>query len=260
MTLLPSCPHCGHDLPVQTRSPRVDSFVCASCGARLRNRPRESRPLSAPRESAPRSALPHRIPVESSPAPAIEVPGTGRRSQRSIDGQVPAHSTNHRRQRRLLLGSAALLLLAPTGVALGLRAARRRLETPPKETRDDTRSPAMRNEPASAAVGVPPPVERGPAAGAPVEISDPRALARRACARGKSSLSSGDSAGAIRAYEEAISHDRAHPPGYRGLGLAYAAGGNRAAALRYLRRYLRLAPRASDRRAIEKRIRSLSRR
>jgi tetratricopeptide (TPR) repeat protein len=86
------------------------------------------------------------------------------------------------------------------------------------------------------------------------------ALAWKACERGRASLASGDSAGAIEAYKEALSRIPRYPAGYRGLGLAYAQQGRRTDAVRYLRLYLRVAGRAPDRREISNRIGQLTRR
>jgi outer membrane biosynthesis protein TonB len=87
----------------------------------------------------------------------------------------------------------------------------------------------------------------------------PAGAAREAYQRGSALLLAGDSAGAVVAYREAIARDPQEPAGYRGLGLAHAERGERADALRHLRRYLKRAPRAPDRRLIERRIRHLSR-
>ena len=48
------------------------------------------------------------------------------------------------------------------------------------------------------------------------------------------------------------------PIGYRGLGLAYELKGDTAAAIRALRKYLKLAPDAADRSIISRRIERLS--
>jgi tetratricopeptide (TPR) repeat protein len=77
--------------------------------------------------------------------------------------------------------------------------------------------------------------------------------------RGNQRLFSGDSAGAIAAYREAIVQDPREAAGYRGLGLAHAERGERAEALRYLKQYLKMAPRAPDRSLITKRMRHLRR-
>jgi hypothetical protein len=82
---------------------------------------------------------------------------------------------------------------------------------------------------------------------------------REAYLRGNESLLSGDTAAALKAYREAIAVDPENPSGYRGLGLAYAESGNRKAAIRFLRVYLGLAPKAPDRRLIKKRLRHLIR-
>jgi hypothetical protein len=68
-----------------------------------------------------------------------------------------------------------------------------------------------------------------------------------------------DPADEIQAYQEAIRRSPRHAPYYRALGLAHAAAGNRTAAIRYLRGYLKAARRPPDRAAIVARIRRLSR-
>jgi hypothetical protein len=93
---------------------------------------------------------------------------------------------------------------------------------------------------------------------ASVSASDAGA-AREAYARGNESLLSGDITTALQAYREAIALDPENPSGYRGLGLAYAESGDRKAAMRFLRAYLSLAPKAADRSLVKKRLRHLMR-
>ena len=55
-------------------------------------------------------------------------------------------------------------------------------------------------------------------------------------------LLAGDGKGAIAAYREAVKSSPSDPIGFRGLGLAYEQQGETGAAIRALRRYLKLAP------------------
>jgi tetratricopeptide (TPR) repeat protein len=91
------------------------------------------------------------------------------------------------------------------------------------------------------------------AARTPAPAGDPRATYER----GNALLFSGDAAGAVAAYREAVQLAPADPIGYRGLGLAYEQLGQTAAASRALRRYLKLAPGAADRAIISRRIERL---
>ena len=90
--------------------------------------------------------------------------------------------------------------------------------------------------------------------GAPAPRGDPRGPYER----GNALLFAGDAAGAIAAYREAVRDAPMDPIGYRGLGLAYEQQGETAAALRALRKYLKLAPDATDRPHISRRIERLS--
>ena len=78
--------------------------------------------------------------------------------------------------------------------------------------------------------------------------------ARASYARGNAMLFSGDAAGAVAAYQKAVELAPADPIGYRGLGLAYEQQGGTRAAIRALRKYLKLAPGAADREIISRRI------
>jgi hypothetical protein len=91
------------------------------------------------------------------------------------------------------------------------------------------------------------------AARTPAAAGDPRATYER----GNALLFSGDAAGAVAAYREAVQLAPTDPIGYRGLGLAYEQLGQTAAAGRALRRYLKLAPGAADRAIISRRIERL---
>ena len=58
----------------------------------------------------------------------------------------------------------------------------------------------------------------------------------------------------MTAYEESVRLNPKDAAGYRGLGLASAQLGKRTEAVRYLRSYLKRAPRAEDRAIISGRI------
>jgi len=63
--------------------------------------------------------------------------------------------------------------------------------------------------------------------------------------------------GVPKALDAVALRDAAYAPGYRGLGLVYERQGKNGAAVKMLRRYLRLAPWASDAGSIKKRISSM---
>jgi hypothetical protein len=92
---------------------------------------------------------------------------------------------------------------------------------------------------------------------APAPAGDDSA-ARSAYAKGNRLLLTGDTGGAISAYEEATRLAPASPVGYRGLGLAYEKQGNSAEAARAFRQYLKLAPGAEDRALIAERLHRLA--
>lgn len=80
------------------------------------------------------------------------------------------------------------------------------------------------------------------------------AEARASYERGNALLFAGDATGAVAAYRKAVELAPADPIGYRGLGLAYEQQGGTGAAIRALRKYLKLAPGAADREIISRRI------
>ena len=84
--------------------------------------------------------------------------------------------------------------------------------------------------------------------------------ARAAYTAGNEALFAGDSDAAIRAYQQVVETAPMLASGHRGLGLAYAQKGDSEGAIKSLRKYLELAPRAKDVPLIRKRIRSLQRR
>jgi regulator of sirC expression with transglutaminase-like and TPR domain len=94
--------------------------------------------------------------------------------------------------------------------------------------------------------------------------SGPPAVARspeqalEAYRRGNERLLAGDAAAAQQAFAQAVALDPILAVGHRGLGLAEAQLGHRAASVRALRRYLRLAPGAPDREPIGRRIQLLA--
>jgi tetratricopeptide (TPR) repeat protein len=91
--------------------------------------------------------------------------------------------------------------------------------------------------------------------GAPAASAD--GDARATYERGNALLFAGDAAGAVAAYRKAVELAPADPIGYRGLGLAYEQQGQAPAAIRALRKYLKLAPGAADREIISRRIERL---
>lgn len=106
----------------------------------------------------------------------------------------------------------------------------------------------------------PKPADPKPADRAPVG-EDPGvvARARRAYHHGNQRLFSGDDAGAIAAYREALRIYPGYVAGYRGLGLAYEEKGDKQQALEALRTYVRTVPTAKDVALIQKRIDHLER-
>ena len=95
-------------------------------------------------------------------------------------------------------------------------------------------------------------------AAAPKAAGDERS-ARDSYERGNQRLLTGDTAGAISAYEEAVRSAPSSPSGYRGLGLAYEKEGKSTEAVRAFRHYLKLAPSSGDRDLVARRLRHLLR-
>ena len=62
---------------------------------------------------------------------------------------------------------------------------------------------------------------------------------------------------ARKKYESALAQNSRYPAAHRGLGFVYQRMGDRARALRYLKRYLELSPRAGDAAEVKKRISAL---
>jgi hypothetical protein len=82
--------------------------------------------------------------------------------------------------------------------------------------------------------------------------------ARSAYATGNQHLFAGETGAAIAAYKQALAVYPNYVAGYRGLGLAYAQQGDRAAAVKAFKTYVGLAPSAKDVELIKKRIARLS--
>jgi serine/threonine protein kinase len=101
-------------------------------------------------------------------------------------------------------------------------------------------------------VTTPAPAERVDNGRAPSRASalDPGELERRA----RAAFLAGRVSEAVSVYQRATEIAPARASAWRGLGLASAASGDRRTAARALRRYLALAPQASDRPAIEQRL------
>jgi hypothetical protein len=84
------------------------------------------------------------------------------------------------------------------------------------------------------------------------------ARARTAYNAGNQALFAGDTEGAVRGYRQALNAAPTFPPGFRGLGLAYAMQGNDGPAIMAFRTYISLAPHAKDVPLIKKRIAALA--
>ena len=81
-----------------------------------------------------------------------------------------------------------------------------------------------------------------------------RAGARAAYQRGNDLLLTGNAAGAVDAYQEAVRLAPSDPVGYRGLGLAYEKEGKNKEAIAALVSYLKLSRHAHDREVIARRL------
>jgi hypothetical protein len=81
-----------------------------------------------------------------------------------------------------------------------------------------------------------------------------RDAARVAYQRGSGLLLSGDAAGAVAAYQDAVRRAPSDPIGYRGLGLAYEKQGKTSEAVSALVSYLKLSKHARDREVIARRL------
>ena len=88
---------------------------------------------------------------------------------------------------------------------------------------------------------------------------DSLARARADYAAGNQHLFAGETDEAIAQYRNALTAYPNYVAGYRGLGLAFAQQGDRPAALKAFKTYVKLAPAAKDLALIEKRIERLSR-
>jgi tetratricopeptide repeat protein len=92
-----------------------------------------------------------------------------------------------------------------------------------------------------------------PKAKAPKAGGD-RDAARVAYQRGNGLLLSGNAAGAVTAYQDAVRLAPSDPIGYRGLGLAYEKQGKTGEAIAALVSYLKLSKHARDREVIARRL------
>jgi len=99
--------------------------------------------------------------------------------------------------------------------------------------------------------------EAKPVTDAPKDDQAAISRARTSYAAGNTRLFAGDADGAIANYKQALAYYPAYVAGYRGLGLAYAQKGDKAAATKALRTYLNAVPNAKDAAIIRKRIQTL---
>ncbi|HEY8141087.1 MAG TPA: protein kinase [Kofleriaceae bacterium] len=105
------------------------------------------------------------------------------------------------------------------------------------------------------------------ARGKPKEKDKPRAAPAAAAAPAQSAdelyregtklYLTGRLADARKKYESALAQNSRYPAAHRGLGFVYQRMGDRARALKYLKRYLELSPRAGDAAEVRKRIDAL---
>lgn len=93
---------------------------------------------------------------------------------------------------------------------------------------------------------------------APASDQPAIAKARASHAAGTQRLNAGDYNGALDHYRRALSHYPAYVGAYRGMGLAYERRGDKSNALKALRMYVSIAPRATDVPALRQRIDALS--
>ncbi len=120
-------------------------------------------------------------------------------------------------------------------------------------------APAPRGEPVARAKPRPKEKEK--------EKEKPRAATAAAAAPGQSAdelyregtklYLTGHLADARKKYESALAQNSRYPAAHRGLGFVYQRMGDRAKALKHLKRYLELSPRAGDAAEVKKRIDAL---
>jgi hypothetical protein len=188
-----------------------------------------STPATATTPDSPATA--ETPPPKPLPAAAGAVPGPDRQGQAA---EKPGRPRIRLRKRTLASTSTA----PPGGSDARARAA------PPVKAAAPSPVKAAAPSPVKAAA---------PRAPVPAQSSSPGAAAE-AYKRGNQRLLAGDAAGARQAFEEAVARDPSLAVAHRGLGLVHAQLGNRAASVRSLRTYLRLAPTAPDRALIRSRI------
>ncbi|MBT8496001.1 MAG: tetratricopeptide repeat protein [Deltaproteobacteria bacterium] len=99
-------------------------------------------------------------------------------------------------------------------------------------------------------------VDAGKAEPRPTNKPEPRS-ASKLYQKGTRAFLAGKLQSARRHFRRAVEANPRYAPAYRGLGLVYQRQGKRRAAIRYYRRYLRLAPSARDSAAIRARIEKL---
>jgi hypothetical protein len=97
-----------------------------------------------------------------------------------------------------------------------------------------------------------PPAEPKPSSGKPTE--DDYRRANEAYQRGNDKLFKGNPSEAIVEFNQALKLNPKDPATHRGLGLAYAQAGKSADAVKQLKLYLKVSPKANDRAMIEKKL------
>ncbi len=121
--------------------------------------------------------------------------------------------------------------------------------TPAAPTPEPITAPADITQPSTPSPSTPPP----PTPDRPRETKKPGQLYDE----GAKLFMQGNLRGAKERFKQALAGDSRHAAAHRGLGLVYAAEGNRSKAVSSFERYLKLRPSAADAPAIRKRIEQL---
>jgi outer membrane biosynthesis protein TonB len=190
-----------------------------------RHTPRPSAPVAAP---APVAAAPAVVAIEPTPPPAPPARVAEPEAAPPPEAPAPVETAPRPRARRAAAtkverAAAKPALAAPRATAQGAT------------KRPTKRLLAKADEP-----------------------SADREAAHAAYERGNGLLLTGNGAGAITAYEEAVRLAPSDPVGYRGLGLAYEKEGRIPDAIKALVSYLKLSRHARDREVIARRLSRLT--